>query len=456
VGVVGAGFSGSLIALHLLRLGPPELRVFLIERAGGFGPGLAYGTQNPQHLLNVRVGNMSAYPDQPRHLEQWLRDAGHDDVAHPGAFITRGTYGRYLMALVREAVAGSDGAHRLVLVRDEAVAAERGPGGVRLRLAMGRTLEVDAAVVATGHPTQPPAADAGLERLPAGVYAPDPWAPGALADLAEGAPVLILGTGLTMVDVALAIEAKGAAGPIFALSRRGLAPRRHSGDFTPIPSQTSAVVAAPLSQRLRCFRSRARAIGWRQAVDEIRPAARSIWRAASADQRRRFLRHLRPWWDVHRHRMAPQVAEQIADLRERGGLTVAAGRLLRAQADGEGAIVTWRPRGEARAQALRVGRIINCTGPDGGPAQMRHPLIQSLIAGSWARPDSLGLGLDIDEDGRLVGAGGRPDPRLWAVGPITRGAFWEVTAVPDIRNQVAAAAKSLAAELAGAGAIVGR
>lgn len=447
VAIVGAGFSGTLLALHLLEVGPPDLRILLVERTPGFGPGLAYAAHNPLHLLNVRVGNMSAWPDRPRHLEQWLAGEGGGEGADPAAFITRGTYGRYLASMLRAAVGGAEGARRLVLVPDEVVGLERRPGGLRLSLAMGRTLDVDAAVLAVGNLPPAPAPGVAAVGLPAEVYAPDPWAADALDGLDEAAPILLLGTGLTMVDVSLALDARGHRGPILALSRRGLAPHRHSG-FFPIPAGEATATAMPLSQRLRRLRRRADEIGWRSAVDELRPAAQAIWRAADMAQRKRFLRHLRPWWDIHRHRMAPVVADRIDALRGERRLVLAAGRIVDVRPGGAGAIVTWRPRGERRLERVEVARIVNCTGPAGDPTQTGDPLLRRLLDQGRARVDRLGLGLDVDAQGRLIDAEGQADPRLYAVGPITKGAAWEIIAVPDIRNQVAEMAARLGPLLA--------
>jgi uncharacterized NAD(P)/FAD-binding protein YdhS len=445
VAIVGAGFSGSLLALHLLRTGPPRLRVLLIERKRGFGPGLAYGAHNPQHLLNVRVGNMSAWPEAPDHLRRWLAEQAGGADAPADAFITRETYGRYLAAMIQDTVAGADGAQRLILVHDEAVGLSRERDGPRLTLAMGRSLTVDAAVLAVGNLPPAPLRGAGLEAAPDGRYASDPWAKAALDGLENASPVLLIGAGLTMVDVALALDARGHAGPILAISRRGLAPRRH-GPVSPIPG-IPAAAEGPLSRRLRATRQRARIVGWRAAIDELRPFVQAIWRSADLAERRRFLRHLRPWWDVHRHRMAPAVADRIEAMRDSGRLTLAAGRILRVEPRAEGLAVTWRPRGAEVEAVLQVGRIINCTGPGGDLLRTGDPLLRSLVRQGVARADPLGFGVEIDDDGRLIDAQGLADPRLFAVGPITKGSLWEIVAVPDIRNQVASLAARLGPSL---------
>jgi uncharacterized NAD(P)/FAD-binding protein YdhS len=437
VAIVGAGFSGALMALHLLRKGPPDLRVLLIERRGGFGPGLAYGACEPEHLLNVRVGNMSAFPDEPDHLARWL--SGQGRTVQSSTFITRETYGRYVADLILQAVRSADGADRLLLAHDEAVAVVRTANGFTVQLAMGNAHDVDAVVIAAGNLPPTPLPGVGLEQLPATVYAEDPWAAGVRESLDAAAPILLLGTGLTMVDMAVSLSAADHKGPIIAISRRGLTPRAH-GRFAPLPVGAPEPPSTQLSRMVRWVRQRVAAVGWYEAIDALRPVTHAIWSRADLPTRRRFLRHLRPWWDVHRHRMAPPTADLICEMRSSGRLRVLAGRISQTSAQDGGAQVAWRPRGGGEDETLSVARIINCTGPGGARSEARDPLFRDLLQRGLVRIDPMGLGLEVDDRCRLVGRDGRPEPRLYAVGPITRGSFWETVAVPDIRNQVAAVA----------------
>jgi uncharacterized NAD(P)/FAD-binding protein YdhS len=200
----------------------------------------------------------------------------------------------------------------------------------------------------------------------------------------------------------------------------------------------------PLSARLRERRRRAAQVGWRAAIDELRPVTADLWRATDWAQKRRFLKHLRPWWDIHRHRMAPAVADAVEDMRARGALTVRAGRLTEAVVDPNGALVSWRARGARAVQTMCVARIINCTGAGGDLAQTRDPLLRRLLDKGAIRPDPLGLGLEVNDACQAIGADGVPSSVLYAAGPLTQGCSWEVVAVPDIRNQVAGLARTLA------------
>lgn len=428
VAIIGAGFSGTLLAVNLLRHAGP--RATLIERAAVPGEGLAYGAAHPDHLLNVRAASMSAFPDDPGHFARWLEARGHVDAA--AAFVPRLTYGDYLRELLDAAVARSAG--RLSVLRGDVCDVARSADGVRLAFADGRSLAADAAVLAVGNlpPHAPPGIDPDL--LSPERYRGDPWAPGLAEGLGAADRVLIIGSGLTMVDVVLTLEAQGFAGDIVALSRRGLLPHRHvpaGGDWQAIDERPAAAASALVAS----VRGRAAAIGWRPAVDELRPFTQSMWRNASDEQRRRFIRHLRPWWDVHRHRLAPPVAARLDRLRASGRLVVRAGKTIAAEERTGDVAVTWRPRGEAASRCLAVKRIVNCTGPQGDLKRTTEPLLMRLTERGAIRPDSARLGIDVDSEARTVAADGGGNDDLYALGPMTRGAFWEIVAVPDIRAQ---------------------
>lgn len=425
VAIIGAGFSGTLQAINLLRHEGP--RATLIERAPVAGTGLAYGAAHPSHVLNVRAANMSAFPDDPAHFVRWLEARGVQNA--PAAFIPRVTYGEYLRELLEAALKDPSG--RLTLIRDE-VQDVVVDGDVRIQL-RDHSLAVDAAVLAVGNlpPHDPPGLDPA--RLSAQRYKGDPWDASVPENLGPDDTVLIIGTGLTMVDVVLLLDARGFKGRIVALSRRGLLPRPHApgSDWQKIDERP----ATTASQLLHGVRTRGEAIGWRNAVDELRPFTQAMWGNASEAERGRFLRHLRPWWDVHRHRLAPEVYARLMAVVERGQLEVIAGKTLCFDEQADGIAVTLRRRGKDAAETLLAQRIVNCTGPLGDLARTEEPLLQKLAARGTIRPDAAHLGIDVDNQGQTIDAGGRANANLYALGPMTRGAFWEIVAVPDIRTQ---------------------
>ena len=426
--IIGAGFSGTLLAINLLRHEGP--RATIVERRGGqVGRGVAYSAAHPDHLLNVRAGNMSALPDEPDHFVRWLEARGQGGRT---TFVPRVAYGEYLREMLDAARAAAPG--RLKLVEGEAVDLRDTGDGVRLDLADGGTVAGDSAVLAVGNlpPHDPPGLDGA--SLPPGLYSPDPWAADIGRGLRDDDTVVLVGTGLTAVDAALLLEAGGFRGRVLALSRRGLAPRRHR-DGQPPCAPVAERPAGAVSGIVRHVRARAAADGWRVAVDELRPMTQIMWAAASADERARFLRHARPWWDVHRHRLAPAVADRIDAMAADGRLTFAAGKPLGAEVDGDALLLRWQPRGREAAETVRAARIVNCTGPQGDLTRSREPLLRRLLDRGAIRPDPLRLGLDVDAGARVVGRDNTPSDRLHAIGPMTRGGVWEIVAVPDIRWQ---------------------
>ena len=432
VAVVVAGFSGVLTALSVLEAGGPNVRVHLIERAERFGVGAAYGTLQPDHLLNVRAANMSADPAGPDDFMLWL-SRRRGAPADAFAFASRAEYGLYIQERLSHIAQTEAGADRLQLTGDEVVAVTPRPDGLHLRLALGLELRADAVILATGNarPSDDVLPDSGFRHSPA--YVGDPWS-GCLEAIGADDPVLLLGTGLTMVDVIAMLDAQGHRGRLLALSRRGLTPRVHAR-IAGEPDPWRRAAGESLSRGLNRFRREvAAAPDWRVAFDALRPTTQDLWKGLSHTERGRFLRHLRPWWEVHRHRLAPAMAARLdAWLGDR--LQIAAGRLVSLTAEGDGVAAAWRPRGEDTTLRERVGFVVNCTGPEGDPNQTDRPLIRQLLKDGLVRSDAFGLGLDVTDDNRLIASNGAPHETLFAIGPAARGALWEVTAVPDIRVQ---------------------
>lgn len=436
VAIVGAGFSGTLQAINLLRHDGP--RATLVERAPVPGLGIAYGAAHPSHVLNVRAGNMSAFPDEPDHFVRWLAAKGIADAA--GTFVPRLTYGAYLRDLLD---AARESAGSRLTVTSGAVSDVVADGsGACLCLDDGRRIAADAAVLAVGNlpPHDPPGLDPNA--LSVARYRNDPWAADVAEGLGEDDTVLIIGTGLTMIDVALMLEARGFRGRIVALSRRGLVPREHAAP-APNPDRLRERPATVASGLVASVRAKGRAIGWRQAVDELRPFTQGMWANASEAERARFLRHLRPWWDVHRHRLAPAVHARLRAMQDEGRLIVAAGKTLDFIEDAGGVAVRWRPRGADMPETLVVQRIVNCTGPQGDLSRTTEPLLRQLADRGTIRADTAHLGIDVDEAARTIARDGRANDWLYALGPMTRGAFWEIVAVPDIRTQTWSVARKL-------------
>lgn len=451
IAVIGAGFSGTLLALHLLRYAATTTRVVLIERNSQFGRGLAYASGNANHFLNVPAGRMSAFHDRPDHFLEWLRnlpeqDRGGIEVAAQ-AFVPRRLFGAYVRGLLNDEIKRT-GRERLELVRGDVQALDRGTRTLTVHLDRNRTVEADLAVLAVGNFPPEPMSVANPGFYDSSFYRPDPWAADALSGLPRDAPVLLIGTSLTAVDAVVSLLDLQHAGPIYALSRRGLLPRRHEtvrqlpSEHVPFPTSVNA-----LARFLRdeAARAAAEGCGWQPIIDELRPFAADVWQTMSLSDRRRFLRHLRPWWDVHRHRMAGPVADRIDAARNTGQLRIITGRVRAYTINDSRVDVLYRPRGADIDQTITVSRVVNCSGPGADYDRIGEPLVRNLLANGVVRPDPLRLGLDVTVSCALLDRSGAISRRLFAIGPVTKGAFWEMTAVPDIRRQ----AEKLAEHLAG-------
>jgi uncharacterized NAD(P)/FAD-binding protein YdhS len=438
VAIVGGGASGVLLAAHLLRGREADLDVFLVERRNQLGRGLAYATDLQDHLLNVRASNMSALPDDPGHFVDWLRARGVviDDPA--AYFAPRRVYGEYLQHLLEEARAGS--ASRLHVVDDECVALTRRAGRLELRLSDGSSLAAGRCVLATGHD--------GVANRGHSLLAPETGDRSALPD--PSASVLLVGSGLSMVDTCLALLLGGHQGEILAVSRRGLLPAVHRNN-RPIALQRSEVPyrrgPAHLMRWLRRLVRAAEAGGgdWRDVLDGLRPHTQAVWQNWSIAHRRQFFRHVKAWWDVHRHRMAPRVSEQVSNAMASGQLRVIAGRINAVIPDEAGFTVELRRRDSRRVERVRVGQVYDCAGLIADPGKSTNPLIQSLLSSGLARTDALRIGLDVAIDGAVIGRNGSRSDLLYAVGPLTRGTFFEIEAIPDIRVQCQRLAATLLA-----------
>lgn len=447
IAILGAGFSGSLVAAHLLKTANRPLTIKLVERGRNIGQGIAYSTPNPRHLLNVSSGKMSAFPDDPGHLLRWL---SYNRSALAGffpegfdasSFIPRAVFGLYIQSILEEAEASAPSTLRLERINGEAVDIVPQGAGVQVALAEGNLVTADRLVLALGN------APSGLPD-PSPDYLRYAWSWQALDGLEADDSVLLVGTGLTMVDMVISLHSRGHRGPIVALSRRGLAPLPHRS-VQPYPNfltpETAPATVRSLVRRLRQEVDTAQAYGqdWRGVVDALRPISQDLWQRLPQPERRRFLRHLTPYWDVHRHRIAPAIGAVMQSLRDAGQLQIVAGRIVAYEPGPEGVCVTYRPRRGKTQKTLTVSRVIQCTGAQVDYRTSSHPLVTRLRDQGLIRPCRLGLGLDTTADGTVLDSQGQRSTWLYTLGTPRRGQLWETIAVPELRHQAQALASTL-------------
>jgi uncharacterized NAD(P)/FAD-binding protein YdhS len=469
--IIGAGASGTLLAACLLRNARSPLRVALVERGERVGRGVAYSTTSARHLLNVPAGRMSAWVEDPEHFLRWLRQDAPETPS--SAFAERRRYGQYLETVLKEATARASPGVVLEVVRDEVLSVLDTAGGVEVSLASGAALEARGVALALGNalPADLRVPDGGLYSSPR--YHRSPWAAGGLDGIGAEEPVLLIGAALTMVDTVLSLEERGHRGPVHALSRHGMLPLPHRahGARTPAAaeplrirellrsvkremdrcreaeraSSTPAHEPVPFSTLrirdvLRAMRQEvdaqvAAGADWRAAVDALRPVTTPLWQRLPELERRRFLRHLRTHWEVHRHRMAPEIRGAVDAWLGDGRLVLHAGRVLGFELEKDAVAVRLRPRGAHAETVLRVAHVINCTGPESSLSPRSQPLLRGLLEAGQAKADVLGMGLSTAPDGALLDARGQPSAHLFTLGPPRRGDLWETTAVPEIRAQ---------------------
>jgi uncharacterized NAD(P)/FAD-binding protein YdhS len=448
--VVGAGAAGTLTVIHLLR----ELRarharaeVVLIDPAREAGRGVAYSTTDDRHLLNVRTGSLSALPDEPDHLLDWARCQIDPDLTGAG-FLPRRRYGDYLADTLRAEAsqAGARLQHRRARVLAlEPASAERD----RLHLSDGTSLLADGVVLAPGV-FAPGSAWAPPALLTSPRFVTDPWASGGLDGVVQSAgDVLLVGTGLTMVDVALSVARLGRT--VHAVSRRGRLPKVHAtrgtgaADPGALPHDFDLDIATLRRTVHEHIRDTVRTCGdWRPAVDGLRRHTARLWSTLCDSCRAEFLAHDGGSWDVHRHRMPRPTAAEINRLRSTGQLRVTRGEVTAVDDEGSHLLVHL-----SDGQTHRVTHVVNCTGPQADVTLTGDPLITRLLADGRAVPGPLGMGLATDCDGRVRAADDSVG-RLWTLGAMRRGDLWESTAVPEIRGQALAIAGHLAATAVGA------
>ena len=446
IAIIGGGLSGTLLAIQLLlQQGKAALKIYLVERTACVGKGVAYGTCVQSHLLNVPAGKMSLFPDDPDHFVRWLQ-TNQLPFGAPD-FASRPVYARY----IGDTFAAAQARHpeRLQRVHGEAVDVREAEEELVVELADGQTLPCTRAVLALGN--FPPTALSVLEHALAGDprYVHDPWCGDPFTGLNKYNTVLLVGTGLTMVDMVRSLRDRGHQGEVVAVSTHGELPSEHCAHAEAYPPFGEAVPASGV-EALRIVKTHLRqaataGTGWHAVIDALRPHTAAWWGALPVAEQHRFLRHLGHRWNVARHRMPPESGQAIREMMAQGQLRLLPGRVTGAASSPQGVTCTIGIPGRAEWQQVTAGRVINCTGPESNPLRWGAPLVQQLLRRGTVRPHANGLGLDATAGGAVVNAAGTPSDRLLAIGPMLKAALFESVAVPEIRSQAQELAHALLA-----------
>lgn len=443
--IVGGGFSGLMTAIHTLT-NAPAATAAIVERLPRPRPGIAYGGADEAHLLNVRADRMGVTARDPGGFMAWLTRRCPGEFA-PGDYVPRHLFGDYLNEFVSTAIAPLR--ERLSLVCDGVASVHRTGTGMIANLDSGEAIRAEAVVLALGLPAPgapwPTAAAEGIVV--------DPWSPRAYDGVEPGAPVVVAGSGLTALDVLGSLSRRGHQGSVTVVSRNGRFPLPHgepSSGGTQVAIEVAELKAGPRRalREIRGAARRARLDGrsWQEAIDAVRPHTTAAWQAWSDADRERFLAHLRPFWEVHRHRAPASALALLDDGLRCGRMQTVRGTITGVEGLSPPYSVTIRAaRGDVTSRP--AARIFNCIGPAMRLHDSADPLLCSLRHGALVSSDAAGLGLRADAHGRALDAAGIPQQDLYVLGALRRGDLWESTAVPDLRVQAETVAAALAAVL---------
>lgn len=453
VAIVGGGFSGTMAAVNLARLSDQPMRILLINSRYPLGRGVAYGTKHPEHVLNVAARNMSAVPDHPDHFLDWLRTrVDYNELPEPQlreTFVPRRVYGDYLRGLLLNYLHPIDEHHPagIEVIEDEVVdLAIDENQRAEVFLKGGDTHEADRVLLATGN--QPPALiGSGSDPFSHPAYCPNPWQDWPSQIPSPGKPIIVLGTGLTMVDVFLTLASRGWEGTLIAISRSGMIPQAHFRgieypDFFPENPETLRLDQIVDLLEDHCNRLRQLGENPGLLVDRFRPFTQRIWQQFTLDEKREFLGKYAARWNVIRHRIAQPIHQRLTEAITEGQVRIQKGNILKLEEAGEDVAVTWENRlGERQTQS--GGLVINCTGPSAGFSDTGVPLFQNLLSRGLIRPDELDMGIDVGAEFEVIDREGRHSDCLFAIGPLMKGTLWETTAVPELRGQAMRVAQLL-------------
>lgn len=444
IAIVGGGFSGTMAAVNLARLSSRPLEIVLINARHPLGRGVAYGTTRGEHILNVAARNMSAVPDHPGHFVDWLRTrteyADLPDAQIGNMFVQRRVYGDYLQGLLHHYLSPIDDHHpsRIRIIRDDVTDIAMSNDGVDVVLNSGDSLRANRVLLATGNQSpSPPSGAAALDLHPA--WCPDPW-----SDWADRLPdtnqeIVLLGTGLTMVDACLTLREKQWPGRITAISRHGLIPQAHFRgiDYPDIlpPDETHVDLSAMVAL-LEDHCQRIRKLGENPGIliDRLRPHTQRYWQHFTTAEKQEFLNRYAARWNVIRHRIAQPIHQLLTEAVIDEQLRIVKGTVTRVAAAGDRVTVHYRDRTGTDSE-VTGGLVVNCLGPHAGFSQTRVPLFRNLIEQGTVRPDAVDLGIDVASNFAVIDAAGEPSSMIFAMGPLMKGTLWETTAVPELRGQ---------------------
>ena len=434
--IIGGGASGTLLAANLLNAsGDHQLEINLVEKRSVIGRGVAYSTPGEVQLLNVPAAKMGAYPDDIESFHKWLQQNGY--AYEPTSFVPRKIFGEYLREVILEAAEAKSGNVRLNIFEDDAVDMVVEDNKAHVVLGSGDTLYSEKAVLAFGNflPPDPTVSDLTFTDSPK--YFRSPWAEGVYESIDDEDTVLVIGTGLSMVDVVMHLFYSPHRAKIYAISTRGLLPAVHklgdtypsfADELKPMDRITDVLKAV----RRHIEKAESEDIDWRAVIDSLRPATQEIWLNLPIAEKRYFKQHLSRYWNVARHRMPVEAKIVLDRMQADGRLHILKGRLKAINLDGR-FNVEYLTNGVENQVA--AGAIINCIGSESNFENIDSPFVRNLFSRGYIRNDALNMGIDALPNGVVVGQNGDNSGVIFTLGTALKGVLWESTAIPEIRSQ---------------------
>lgn len=454
--IIGGGFSGCMTAVNLSRLSASPLKITIINHRHPLGRGVAYGTRNGNHLLNVAARNMSALADQPDHFVEWLGTRSEyfrDPVARiREKFMPRRVYGDYLHSvLFSQSRYAAERGGSIETIDAEAIDVIPHETGARVLLSDGKEIDAAKVILATGNPPPARLTLKGLDPAHPKSFQ-NPWEDweSKLTDRTEN--VALIGTGLTAIDVFITLQDLGWKGKIFAISRNGLLPLSHfKGSEFPnwLDAKDATLTLARAFKEFKKNYYEARQNGMNPAilVDKLRPVTQQLWQNFSLADKRRFNKRFRTWWNVTRHRIAQSIHQQLLEAEAYHRLEVVQGRLRDVSEVGDQFVLTLKTKNGLRR--IEAGSIINCTGPSESYQNSSTPIYKNLFARGLIKADEMDMGIQITPDFAVVNGAGDASPYLFALGPVLKGTLWESSAVPELRSQAFRVAEVVSRQISG-------
>ena len=439
IAIIGAGASGTITAINLLKKLQQPASIFLIEkRSESLYRGTAYSSQLEYEPLNVYAGRMSLYNDNHDDFYNWILEnkKSSEEITHE-SFVSRRWYGEYLEANLKASVAKKwNGVLFETISTATENIAKTAEGNYVLKQEDEREIATDIVILATGNEKPADVISKEAIQVLGENYVSNPWNKNPLENISTDESVLLIGTGLTMVDHVVSLKKRNHSAKVFALSRNGLLPRPHKhAPVYKIEKEISNESIEQLDKNIleEVEKAKSQNLDWRSVIEALRPVTTKIWQALSDESKTIFLNKYRIHWDIHRHRMPPASHNEINEMVSQNKFGILKGTITDVVKTENGFQVLYKDASDSNS--VTVNRIINCTGPSGDYEKCDNPLFKNLLAKGWIKKDKHNVGIVTGPYGELIQQNGNVLENIFAVGPLRKAMEWESTAIREIRTQ---------------------